>query len=845
MIKIKQKLKKSIKYIFILFIFTIIIKEFINVLRSFDKNLFNLYANELTLIKIMVILFMGIIAFVPLSLYDLVLKNRVGINLDNKKIYKYSWIASSISNIAGMGGSTAIYFKNNFYGEHVKDKKLLVKETSKFVALNLTGFSIVSLIYAITSFNNLKLNDWIGIMTIVISLYFPLVLVYLIYKYIKGSAEDKSRIKDYFKIILMSAIAWLGIIVLIYSIILILKVNISFTNFFPVFMVSIIIAMVSMSPGGLGSFDLTMIVGLQRLNVPVEKTLLAIFLYRVSYYIVPLIIGLVLYAREFYKNMDEEVKDIFSTILSKLAHISIVLIVLVTGSILLLSEAVPVISSNVDVVKNISYLSVIYIPNRFTVIIGFLLIVLSRLLIYKSKYVYKATLFVISALCVLIFIKGTNYSDLIYILGVLCLMLICKNQFYRESFVMGWRMVFQDMITLIFFLLLYVYTFHSSLKGKITKIAFTDYELRFSDTSYSIIYICIIGFVISILFLVFIYYINSKNKFPKLTLNDCKDDVDKILDTFGGTSVSHFIYLNDKYVYINKEKDVLMQYQTYANKIYILGNPVGNKENIFDTIQEFYELSNNYGYICVFCAIDKQILPYLHETGYQFFKLGEEATVNLKEFTLEGRKMKSVRNAISRVTKEGYSFQMVYPPFDDNFFEDLKNISDQWLDGRKEKGFSIGFFNKEYLSKEPICVVRDKENNIKGFANIMPMYDNNETLSIDLMRFSRESCNGIMDFMFVNLFEYGKEHGYSRFNMGMVPLSNVGRSKYAFLSEKIAAEVYSHGHKFYSFKGLKKYKEKYCESWDGRYLAYKKKTSLVSTMIQVILLVSKPYDKLM
>jgi phosphatidylglycerol lysyltransferase len=121
----------------------------------------------------------------------------------------------------------------------------------------------------------------------------------------------------------------------------------------------------------------------------------------------------------------------------------------------------------------------------------------------------------------------------------------------------------------------------------------------------------------------------------------------------------------------------------------------------------------------------------------------------------------------------------------------------------------------------------------------MPMYDEDKTLSIDLMRFSKDGCNGLMDFIFVNLLNYGKDHGYNRFNMGMVPLSNVGKSKYSFLSERIAAKVYSHGQYFYSFEGLKKFKEKYCESWDGRYMAYKKKTSLVFTMIQVIYLVSK------
>jgi phosphatidylglycerol lysyltransferase len=282
-----------------------------------------------------------------------------------------------------------------------------------------------------------------------------------------------------------------------------------------------------------------------------------------------------------------------------------------------------------------------------------------------------------------------------------------------------------------------------------------------------------------------------------------------------------------------------MQYQIYANKIVILGNPVGNKEKIFDSIQELYDLGDKYGYTPVFCSIDKTLIPYLHETGYEFMKLGEEAAVNLNDFTLQGRKMKSVRNALSRVEKEEYTFEIVKPPFNDQFIIDIKDISDEWLGGRKEKGFSIGFFDIDYLSRQPIAVVKNSEGEIKGFTNIMPMYDNNKTLSIDLMRFSHSACNGIMDFMFVNLFEWGRENGYSRFNMGLAPLSNVGISKYSFLREKIAFQVYLHGQNFYSFKGLKKFKEKYCESWDGRYMAYRKRTSLVITMTQLILLISK------
>ncbi|MFR3499010.1 MAG: phosphatidylglycerol lysyltransferase domain-containing protein, partial [Paraclostridium bifermentans] len=284
--------------------------------------------------------------------------------------------------------------------------------------------------------------------------------------------------------------------------------------------------------------------------------------------------------------------------------------------------------------------------------------------------------------------------------------------------------------------------------------------------------------------------------------------------------------------------EVMLQYQVYANKLVVLGNLVGDDSKFFESIQEFYEMSDRYGYIPVFTAIDEKMIPHLHETGYEFIKLGEEASVNLEEFTLEGRKMKSVRNALSRVEKEGYTFEMVYPPFSKSFLEEIKKVSDEWLEGRPEKGFSVGFFDEGYLSLDAIAIVKNKDGEIKGFTNLMPMYDGNKTLSIDLMRFSKDSCNGIMDFIFVNLFKYGIEHGYSRFNMGMAPLSNVGRSKYSFLREKMAAKIYSHGQYFYSFEGLKRFKEKYCESWDGRYMAYKKRTSLVFTMIQVIMLVS-------
>lgn len=187
------------------------------------------------------------------------------------------------------------------------------------------------------------------------------------------------------------------------------------------------------------------------------------------------------------------------------------------------------------------------------------------------------------------------------------------------------------------------------------------------------------------------------------------------------------------------------------------------------------------------------------------------------------RKEKSTeRNILNRFKKDGYTFEIMKPPYLDDFMDKLEEISDSWLDGRDEKGFSLGFFDRYYLSKSDIAVVFDSNGDITAFTNIMPD-KNDEVLSIDLMRYDMEkNVNSMMDFLFLNLYLYGQENSYKYFNLGMAPLSNVGINKSAYLSERIAYLIYKHGNKFYSFKGLRNYKQKYASVWVPKYTAFAK-----------------------
>ena len=151
----------------------------------------------------------------------------------------------------------------------------------------------------------------------------------------------------------------------------------------------------------------------------------------------------------------------------------------------------------------------------------------------------------------------------------------------------------------------------------------------------------------------------------------------------------------------------------------------------------------------------------------------------------------------------------------------------------------MGFFDAAYLDEAPVAVMRNKAGDIVAFANLMPTGDQRMT-SIDLMRASPQAPSGIMDGLFIYLFDYSRQQGYENFNLGMAPLANVGVSSFSFIEERAAHLIYEYGSSFYSFQGLRAYKAKYVTDWQPKYLAYRRRQSLVFSMLQLMLVINRP-----
>jgi phosphatidylglycerol lysyltransferase len=157
-----------------------------------------------------------------------------------------------------------------------------------------------------------------------------------------------------------------------------------------------------------------------------------------------------------------------------------------------------------------------------------------------------------------------------------------------------------------------------------------------------------------------------------------------------------------------------------------------------------------------------------------------------------------------------------------------------------EIGFSLGSFDRAYLAQSPIAVVR-QDGGIIAFASLTDDFGRGQECGIDLMRHLTDIPNGVMDFLFVNLLQQAQARDYRWFDLGMAPLSGVGRSPWSPRDERLLKLVYEFGNRFYNYKGLRRYKEKFRPHWRGMYLAYPRGHALAPILLDVTALITGGY----
>lgn len=300
-----------------------------------------------------------------------------------------------------------------------------------------------------------------------------------------------------------------------------------------------------------------------------------------------------------------------------------------------------------------------------------------------------------------------------------------------------------------------------------------------------------------------------------------EEDLATAASIVGGQSESwpNVALLGDKALLFNPTRTAFLAYGVQGRTWVVMGDPVGPQEEFAELIWQFRALCDSYSGRPVFYQVHPDHLSIYLDQGLTLLKLGEDGRVRVAGFTLDGGQRSHLRNSVNRLDRLGCEFEVVPPSAVPALLPELRAISDDWLASKAttEKGFSLGYFDARYLSRFPVALVR-QGGRIVAFANVWQS-GNTQELSPDLMRYTSDAPSGTMEYLFVKLIFWGKDRGYQYMNLGMAPLSGIDDRPLAPLWNKAVGIVYRHGQHFYSFEGLRNYKERFTPEWTPRYLA--------------------------
>jgi len=308
----------------------------------------------------------------------------------------------------------------------------------------------------------------------------------------------------------------------------------------------------------------------------------------------------------------------------------------------------------------------------------------------------------------------------------------------------------------------------------------------------------------------------------------------EIVDAHGCSALDFFKVWPDKSFFFPASGDCFVAYRVGANLAVALGDPVGPEDKIEMAVREFKTFCAGNDWGTAFHQALPDFLPIYDKLGFNRLKLGDDAIVELGKFSLDGKAMKDLRHTQNKMEKAGIRIERWQPPVPNGVLQQIKAVSDEWLHigGRRERQFTLGLFDWDYVKSTPITAALDKEGQVLAFVNLIRSYRKGEA-TIDLMRHSKGSPPGVMDYLFINVFDHFKAEGYTRFNLGMAPMSGFQEGEEATIEERAVHYFMQHMNFLFSFKGLRAYKAKFATLWEPRYVIYEDPLALARHAVAI------------
>ncbi|WP_411128307.1 phosphatidylglycerol lysyltransferase domain-containing protein [Streptomyces sp. x-19] len=332
-------------------------------------------------------------------------------------------------------------------------------------------------------------------------------------------------------------------------------------------------------------------------------------------------------------------------------------------------------------------------------------------------------------------------------------------------------------------------------------------------------------------------YLALRPEHPASRLTDEDEQrLRELLDRHGSRdSLGYFALRRDKGAVFSPSGKAAVCYRVISGVMLASGDPIGDVEAWPGAIERFMEEARAHSWTpAVTGCSETGGQVWTRETGMDALELGDEAIVDVADFTLSGRAMRNVRQMVKRIERNGYTTRVRrVGDLEPEELARVQKAADAWRDTDTERGFSmaLGRIDAELDGDAVIATAHQAPaegeepgpfGDLKAMQHFVPW--GGDGISLELMRRDRSADPGMNELLIVAALQAAPELRIAQVSLnfavfrsslergeklGAGPVLRVWRGMLIFLS------------RWYQIESLYKFNDKFRPRWEPRFVVFR------------------------
>ena len=308
-----------------------------------------------------------------------------------------------------------------------------------------------------------------------------------------------------------------------------------------------------------------------------------------------------------------------------------------------------------------------------------------------------------------------------------------------------------------------------------------------------------------------------------------------IVDGYGEDSLSPFILRPDKS--FEFAGDGVVAYGVVRDTVVVSADPVGPDRDGAAAFTHLLQHARRAGLgVAVYGASDRYLDTY-RALGLRALRVGEEAVVDPAAFSLEGRRVRKLRQSVHRVERRGWKIVVREGRDIDRALEaEIDTVEATWRASRDRLlGFamSMGEFEPGVRPADVYALAWSPDRRLHA---VMRFVSHGSNLSLDTMRRVGETPNGLNEALVCRALAFARERGTREVSLNYAGLGHLVREQRSgcWLSRTVTAGVIKALQGRFQMDRLVVFNAKFGPRWRPRYLIYETRAGLPRCMLRVL-----------